>query len=395
MATQVMASALECLPPEIIVKIYTSTKSSSDVKSLFLTSKRLYQVYEVNCHLIAKAHIFRVLRPDDYKLAIMAVESRKVNPHDEASLERFFHDYVHRNEWDIKLFRMYTAFNIAELAHTTEELVVYGTIPRSNGGRISQTCPPGPLPYYEPPEVRARKRRAYYIQETVINLFHRMPGPRQLPLLETPHEKWAEKFWAIFSPVEIDQVRTIRLYYWRYHLRNDVRSRIHSSHGEGCTCLDGEDIVTDDWYIRGDPMNPGNPRNSLPQYRDVFAELAGIRSLYLWRCRTANASSLLEEWEEFRDRDEFSWRNLGCGCHGYINQIDRLLSHAEAANSFSSPFHPDPQAISNRCLDMSITEWWEAMRPHSRITKNTFIYIDRVFYDRDAMRLLLNHIESP
>ncbi|KAI0111679.1 hypothetical protein F4814DRAFT_450353 [Daldinia grandis] len=123
MAGQVTGIGIESIPTEIIIEIFTSLESASEVRSLFLTCKKFYAIYADISHHIAKALIVRQLGPDDYKLAVMVIESRRVNFQDKAELWQFYDDYYAEGEWDIKLFRMQTAFHLPKLQEENEHIL--------------------------------------------------------------------------------------------------------------------------------------------------------------------------------------------------------------------------------------------------------------------------------
>ncbi|KAI1417076.1 hypothetical protein F5Y13DRAFT_204434 [Hypoxylon sp. FL1857] len=135
----------------------------------------------------------------------MAIESRKVDPLDQVSLQQFFDDYVHRNEWTLELYRMYTVLRLPELISVTSELV------RNANHLAMSTLDDSASHFSETATEFARKVRTFYIREISINLFHRVPGDDEL-LFVAPYREWAVRFWHLFSAGEIGQVTHGRIY---------------------------------------------------------------------------------------------------------------------------------------------------------------------------------------
>ncbi|KAI1386804.1 uncharacterized protein F4822DRAFT_445040 [Hypoxylon trugodes] len=320
-------SAFERSPIEIITQIFKVLEDPNDIHSLLLTSKTLYNVYSCNKHHIARSHIFRLLDPDDYKLAVMAIESRKVDPLDQNSLTEFFNNYVHHDEWDIELFRMGTVHHLPELITAASRLEHYGTNFRAGDSVI-----------HDSPTEKARKFRAYYMHEIGTNLFHRFPDPNRPPLIEAPYNEWVVKFWANFSPAEIVQVELIK--YWiRWNLF-DVFER-PDNHELVISCFGEHSILTT------------VPRRYLGQFHR-FAEVAGIQKLYKWHISTeSEPDSLRYEWLRFKD--ELKERD-GEETNDSFEAVPWEL-YREAINRGGSRFQADPESSSDIFWNYTWDQW--------------------------------------
>ncbi|KAI0004724.1 hypothetical protein F4779DRAFT_633878 [Xylariaceae sp. FL0662B] len=189
MANETKLSLIELLPTELIYTIFTVAADANDVHSLMLASKRLYSVYERSSGLIAKSHSLRILSPSDYKLAIMAVESRAVDPTDQASLSEFFEVFIYQKDWIFSQFRMST---VSQLPSLLEAAVHF--LPGANNINNLST-----------PTEHARIVRTILMWETAINLFHWMPGKDGEMLWRAPHPSWVDKYLDSFSNGELYQ----------------------------------------------------------------------------------------------------------------------------------------------------------------------------------------------
>ncbi|KAI1373693.1 hypothetical protein F4677DRAFT_448263 [Hypoxylon crocopeplum] len=315
---------IDRLPVEILVEIFSFAGSADDVHSLLLTSKKLYAAYIKNANRIAKAHIFRLLDPSDYKLAVMAIESRNVNPLDQTSLQRFFDDYIHHEEWGIKLFRMRTVSRLPELINAISYIVE--TLNESPGTRLKRDM--GPTP-----GENARKTRAYYMQEVSLNLFNRMPGEEGHWILSTPNKDWMTKYWANFSPGEIAQAKLVRCFWYRWHLY-DVQ-------------------LCSEFRMHLPPLSSTMMTGSQLQ-AILYTQLCGIRIISHWvRPTRSGVLSVAKDWSQFTN--QATREEIDSMCSSLHQQITDCVREAE---QLGNPcFHQDPESISDEVWDMRDNEW--------------------------------------
>ncbi|KAI0841145.1 hypothetical protein F5Y06DRAFT_293631 [Hypoxylon sp. FL0890] len=375
--------AMEHLATELVVEIFKNLKTASDVHSLMLTSRALYRAYAGNANYIAKSHIFRYLAPDDYKLGVMAIESRKVNPLDQVSLKEFFDDYVHHDEWNIRLFRMYTAFHLPELVSAVTQLVNFPH-------RMSF----GDMNIFETATEFDRRVRAYYMQEIAVNLFHHMPESDRAPLARAPYGDWVVKYWANFSPAEIAQVVVFQKYWCRVKLFEayeeckriayttareiELGSQNYDSWHDylfGCKCR----------YAKEVPKQPvsfhleGSDESELY----LFSELAGVRKLHRWHCPSmSSAHSMHDEYEKFK-KENPELLNLDRRNALY----DLIRSYMRQAQELGGPrFHPDPKSTSDEVWKMNFDEW----KLHTQITNvmTEDWVLHRVLWDKSTIKKL-------
>ncbi|KAI1479974.1 hypothetical protein F4774DRAFT_425602 [Daldinia eschscholtzii] len=281
MADQGRRIGIESMPTEITVRIFNYLESGQGVHSLLQASKTLYNTYTGSTHHIAKEHILRQFDSDDYKLAVMAVESRKVNPFDLTEVETFFNDYLHRREWDIKLFRMDTAYQIPELKKAAELLVdsQYGLKTRV----VAKLLP-------ETPTERARKIRSLYMNDIFLNLFHLVParikGVPSRILPRAPYPDMVKRFWLNFAPAEIAQVQAVRsaMHFFYVALSRKKITLPVDQHGPGCKCND-EGAANKPQPAMKKPSRPV----SWVKYA-LFTVLTDLQRFYRWCCPTGTGA---------------------------------------------------------------------------------------------------------
>ncbi|RYP30484.1 hypothetical protein DL767_006225 [Monosporascus sp. MG133] len=197
----------------------------------------------------------RLVEPQVLKLAIMAVESRSVDPTDEDSLEKFFTNYVHHDEWPRSHFRLSTAAQLPELQNMTRELKESAQAILFHGHPLAET-----------PSEHIRKMRAYYIVETAANLFHRW-SMEDAPVIWAPFPRFLTLYWLNFSWGEVSMIRSIG-----DHFRTNLRTAfsVSTRYGtSGCVCWDEHN-----WgEIDGRPLPPMT-------VFCVFAHNIGIEKLH-------------------------------------------------------------------------------------------------------------------
>ncbi|OTA56494.1 hypothetical protein K449DRAFT_468387 [Hypoxylon sp. EC38] len=372
MADQRPLSAFEKLPTELVVDIFCKLDAPSDIHSLLLTSKALYGVFAGSENYIAKAHILTLLSPDDYKLAVMAIESRKVDSFCQESIQEFFDDYLnpHCEEWDLRLFRMHTVGHLPELIKATSVLIqdMYTTYFWTPKYRRIIT---------ESPTEFARKARAYYIRDIAVNLFYRTTGDEILRgKVCTAYESMETRYWKSFSPGEIAQLWVI-YFYWI----NLLLHILHSYDNNDSLCLGGGEM----------PQESANLiRNVSREYAEFAFQLASIQDIYRWRCPNAsNRHSRFEEHLKFlRKHPQAFEAPLDEKIIGRIS-----LSQVLAQQFWSPPFHPDPESISDDVWYMETSQWME----HENIDSAGFWAIfleDRFFWDKDTVEKLRERIRE-
>ncbi|KAI0831610.1 hypothetical protein F5Y06DRAFT_201335 [Hypoxylon sp. FL0890] len=258
----------ESVPAEVAGMIYGSMSSLQDVKAALSTCKKAKEAYDTSANTIAKAHILRIAGCVDYKLAVMAVTSRDVDPSDQDSVERFFQKYIWQTEeWPAPYFSM----NIANALSPLVEAAAYMA-----KGATAQWAHELPKGHSFSQTERARTLNSFFMIEIAANLFHKMPGNEGTILWRAPLENWEEKYWGVFSACEIGQVLDT------YVIRALVDSLWGSLWGnseETPPCPDGLDLDT--CY--------GCALFSLPEeimWEDpdihAFACVVGIHELYTW-----------------------------------------------------------------------------------------------------------------
>ncbi|OTA93553.1 hypothetical protein M434DRAFT_385522 [Hypoxylon sp. CO27-5] len=369
MADQRPLSAFENLPTELVVDVFCKLDTPSDIHSLLLTSKALYGVFAGSENYIAKAHTLALLSPDDYKLAVMAIESRKVDPFCQESIQEFFDDYLnpHCEEWDLRLFRIHTVGHLPELIKATSVLVqdmdtFYFWFP--NNRRI----------IIESPTEFARKARAYYIRDIAINLFYRATGNNGiLPgKFYTAYESMATKYWMKFSPGEIAQVLAL-CDHWLILLL-DLRMYYGSltCDGNNPLCLGGGEIPKESVHLA---------RNADQFDVEFLFQLASIQDIYYWRCpNVSSPHSRLKEQLKFR-KEPFG-----------TSILEEFERHARSppmlAQEFGRPpFHPDPESISEDVWYMDSLHWEEVEDIYLPEEWKGFLE-ERIFWDKDTVKKL-------
>lgn len=96
------------------------------------------------------------------------------------SLERFFDDYVHDDEWGLELFQMYSVAHLPELMEAVSRLVKGGT--EQFMASHHTFAPETSLEY-------VRKVRAYYMHDMAVNIFYCKPERRGYLMLNQPDQK--------------------------------------------------------------------------------------------------------------------------------------------------------------------------------------------------------------
>ncbi|KAI1650398.1 uncharacterized protein F4817DRAFT_312766 [Daldinia loculata] len=344
MARQVAESGIKSMPTEIVVEIFTSMESAREVRSLFLASKRFYKVYVESSNHIAKALILRRLDPNDYKLAVMAIESRKVNPLDKSELKQFFNDYVHHREWDIKLFRMYTAFHLPELQDAAEHI-----LESEYGLRIPELHDIIP----ETATEHARKIRALYLREILLNLFHQMPNRYKYtltPFLESPpYPEWVIDFRANFCYGELIQVEAISNWPYRFLVALDKNhiTLPKAQHGPGCKCFSNNGILNGQRVVH---MGQQDPYKWMKL--ESFAKVVGIQKLYRWCCPTrTDIVPMRAEWSNFSYNSYPIISNPG-----HLRMYREAMYRTELLNH--PRFHNDPESPIDKIWNKSHGPWY-------------------------------------
>lgn len=186
------------LPVEIVVKIYKSMNDAGDVKATLSTCRRAEAVFDDNAGVIAKSHLLRTLHPYNIKMMVMAVASRDVDPQDEKSIEQFFRDYLFRADpWPASMFTM--------------DMVAALPILKKAMWQVLSCTYVGvfwkPFHVKVTPTEIARELRTCLMLETGANLFYRPPGRNHLTVMRTPHVEWVDKYWDVFSQVELQAIK--------------------------------------------------------------------------------------------------------------------------------------------------------------------------------------------
>ncbi|KAI0152076.1 hypothetical protein F4776DRAFT_669871 [Hypoxylon sp. NC0597] len=379
MADQHPLSSFEKLATELIVDVFCQLETASDVHSLLLTSKALYATYAGSENYIAKTRILRLLPPDDYKLAVMAIESRKVDRLRQESIQGFFDDYLNPycEEWDLRLFRMYTVFHLPELISATSVLVrdLDSIYLWSRRYRSMVT---------ESPTEFARKVRSYYIREIAINLFHREPGHDSVfsCAFNTPYESMAIKYWKSFSPGEIDQALGIDINLARQLKDLRWRNTEGQGRGDGPEFLGGGEIPKESVDLVCHPYEGGVK---------FFFKLAPIREIYRWRCPTMSGprskldehlKSVEEHLKSTEEHVQPIWSWFDAAYISFRGEVDRP---SLIAKQFGNPrFHPDPESISDDAWHMDMNRWAE--HEHIRFPCAWYAFMQsRMFWDQATL----------
>ncbi|KAI0900467.1 hypothetical protein F4806DRAFT_504218 [Annulohypoxylon nitens] len=185
------------LPVEIVVKIYKSMNDAGDVKATLSTCRRAKAIFDDNAGVIAKSHLLRTLHPYNIKMMVMAVASRDVDPQDEKSIEQFFRDYLFRADpWPASMFTMDMVAALPIFVAAMREVLI--------GTYLGVFWRPWCLGM-TPTEI-ARRLRTCLMIETGANLFYRPPGRNPQTVMRTPHVEWVDKYWDVFSRVELEAV---------------------------------------------------------------------------------------------------------------------------------------------------------------------------------------------
>ncbi|KAI2473401.1 hypothetical protein F4781DRAFT_427415 [Annulohypoxylon bovei var. microspora] len=192
------------IPPEVIVMIYKRMNDIKDVNATLSTCRRAKAIFDAHAGVIAKSHLLRTLDPSNIKLMVMAVASRDVDPTDPASLERFFHSYVWRTDpWPASYFTMDMVVALPWFCKAVDQLFnkTFIGLWRSH------------FYFGVTPTEGARELRTCLMMETAANLFYRAPGKHGAVLRHTPCGEWVDKYWEVFSHVEVETVLLTADYY--------------------------------------------------------------------------------------------------------------------------------------------------------------------------------------
>ena len=201
-------SGLLSLPTENLISIYACCRDMHDVKALSGACRRLRDVFAAHENVVARAHIFRTLSPSDFRLGVMAVASRDVDPRDRGAVERFLDRYVARAgaDWPASNFSMGVAVALPRLVLAADALAEYAFY------WFTKTA------LDVSPTEHARKIRTTFMVETAANLFYRAPGGSQSGaggsantlLWMAPFPDLETTFWEAFSYDEIWQAYEMR-----------------------------------------------------------------------------------------------------------------------------------------------------------------------------------------
>lgn len=154
---------MENLLPELKRLVFLHLPDAHSVYSLMRVSRSFYYSYTTNSVAINKSVVHFAVEDEVFKLAVMALESKKIDVTDYAAMDQFFVDYVHHNEWEERQYSLSTAAQllrlhtmIRELKNHANPIIFYG------------------FPILETPSENIRKLRAYYMVEIDANLFGQM-----------------------------------------------------------------------------------------------------------------------------------------------------------------------------------------------------------------------------
>ena len=212
-------SGLLCLPTENLVSIYGSCGDMRDAQSLGATCRRLQGVLAAHENVIARAHILRALGPSDFRLGVMAVASRGVDPRDRGAIEQFLARYLQRPaaDWPASNFSSEVAVALPRLIRAADALADCAF------HWFTKTA------LHVSPTEHARKVRTAFMIETAANLFYRVLdgsgsggcNTATTLLWRAPFTDLETAFWEAFSFGEIWQA---------YEMRNPLASFV--SEGE-------------------------------------------------------------------------------------------------------------------------------------------------------------------
>ncbi|CAJ2513135.1 Uu.00g012540.m01.CDS01 [Anthostomella pinea] len=328
---------MEKLATETLVAIFGFTDLEG-VHSLLLTCKKTYNAFKGSAHHISKAQIFQQLaNPRDYKLSVMVIESRQVDPLERAGVEKFIEDFMHHQEYDLGLFRMQTAYNLPRLNEALDYVIA---VDNADAYHERHAIVP------ETPTELARRRRNFLMQEVCLNLFHRLPGKYGALLCEPPYQGLFDAYWQNFSRGKISEVAGHQFAY--PPILFDAWSKI-----SGLNCPQGRKGVSGDtchcfekWQLEGYGYESTEPPRPV-----LFSHLVGVEQLYSWSCGS-KTRCIHREWMKFVDQTPLSEAdlvNLQVGGPGW-----RPLTNKEWS---SVRFQEDPKAMSEKTWDWGDKDW--------------------------------------
>ena len=202
-------SRLLSLPVENLISIYVCCHDIPDAVALSGTCRRLRDIFTAHRNVIARGHIFRSLSPSDFKLGVMAVVSRGVDPRNRGAVERFLATYVQKADWPASTFSLKVAAalpNLVRAADALAECAFHWFMKTS---------------FTISPTEHARKVRSAFMVEIAANLFYRVPDESSTLLWKALFPDLEKAFWEAFSFGEIWQA---------YEMRNPLASFV--SEGE-------------------------------------------------------------------------------------------------------------------------------------------------------------------
>ncbi|KAK8131336.1 hypothetical protein PG984_007774 [Apiospora sp. TS-2023a] len=177
------------LATELKLEIFCQLPDALSVRNLALASKAFHSILHTHYATIVRALVNHLVSPECAKLAVMAIESRSVDPLDDDSMQGFFDQFMNRDELRDDQYGLEVASKIPSLHHAIVALQ------NQNPIRLIQT---------------------YYVVEIFSNLCHGLTAPINdrrvcgfgmiVPDVDSSDimpDSWATKFWGRFSEEEI------------------------------------------------------------------------------------------------------------------------------------------------------------------------------------------------
>ncbi|KAK7943965.1 uncharacterized protein PG986_013078 [Apiospora aurea] len=194
-STSMPRDHLSSRPPELKLEIFRHLPTASSVHNLSVASKVFRRFLDEHHDSIVRSLANKIVKPECVKLAVMAIESRAVNPDDGKSVQQFIDTYMNHDKLTKQQLCLRVVDRMPALHHAILSAIDLGF----------------PTAVDLSPRDQKLVLQSHYVLETFSNLynsFKSLATTKEIGFrfVYHPNYPWPAQFWAHFSQSELEVV---------------------------------------------------------------------------------------------------------------------------------------------------------------------------------------------